>query len=58
LAAGLVDSFGTALLGLTRHGNLTEKQVVLATMAAAHGYAALDLAANVYKAKVESITNG
>ena len=50
--AALPDAFGTAVLGLVHRGHLSEKQIVLATMAAAHGYAAVDLAANVYKAKV------
>ncbi|KAL1116552.1 hypothetical protein AAG570_005024 [Ranatra chinensis] len=54
--ASLADSFGTALLGLMRHGKMTEKQVVMVTLAPAHGYAPLDLAANVYKAKVIGVT--
>lgn len=40
------------MLGLVHRGHLAENQKVLITLAAAHGYAALDLAANVYKAKV------
>lgn len=52
VAAALPDSFGTAILGLVHTGHLSEKKIVLVTLAAAHGYAALDLAANVYKAKV------
>lgn len=55
IAAALPDSFGTAMLGLVHRGHLSEKQTVLVTMAAAHGFAALDLAANVYKAKVIAV---
>ncbi|KAK9501087.1 hypothetical protein O3M35_002201 [Rhynocoris fuscipes] len=53
--AALVDSFGTAMLGLSHRAKLTEKQVVLATFAPVHGYGALDIAANVFKAKVIAV---
>lgn len=51
--AALVDSFGTALLGLSHRAQLKEKQIVLITFAPVHGYAALDIAAHVFKAKVK-----
>lgn len=54
-AAALADSFGTAMLGLVHKGHLSEKQTVLVTLAAAHGFGALDLAANVYKSKVIAV---
>ncbi|KAF6198340.1 hypothetical protein GE061_008088 [Apolygus lucorum] len=55
ISAALADSFGTALLGLVRTGHLSPNQVVLTTMAPAHGYAAIDLAAQVYKSKVIAV---
>uniref|UniRef100_A0A069DS89 Putative zinc-binding oxidoreductase n=1 Tax=Panstrongylus megistus TaxID=65343 RepID=A0A069DS89_9HEMI len=53
--AALVDSFGTAMLGLSHRAKLKEKHIVLATFAPIHGYAALDVAANVFKAKVIAV---
>uniref|UniRef100_R4G3K5 Putative nadph:quinone reductase and related zn-dependent oxidoreductase n=1 Tax=Rhodnius prolixus TaxID=13249 RepID=R4G3K5_RHOPR len=53
--AALVDSFGTALLGLSHRAQLKEKQIVLITFAPVHGYAALDIAAHVFKAKVIAV---
>lgn len=49
----LIDTYGTALLGLQRRAKLEEGDSVLVTAAAGGlGLAAVDLAANVYKAKV------
>ncbi|BET00298.1 Alcohol dehydrogenase GroES-like domain [Nesidiocoris tenuis] len=55
LSAALADSFGTAMLGLVRRGHLSENQIVLTTMASTHGYASVDLAAQVFKAKVIAV---
>jgi len=53
IGASLIDTYGTALLGLKRRGNLKKGDSVLVTAAAGGlGLAAVDLAANVYKAKV------
>ncbi|XP_059473784.1 quinone oxidoreductase-like protein 2 homolog [Neocloeon triangulifer] len=51
--AALPDSYATALLGLARRAQLQEGDSVLVTAAAGGlGLAAVDLAANVYRAKV------
>ncbi|XP_046400680.1 quinone oxidoreductase-like protein 2 homolog [Ischnura elegans] len=51
--AALVETYSTALLGLTRRAELKEGQVILVTAAAGGlGLAVVDVAANVYKAKV------
>ena len=53
IGASLIDTYGTALLGLHRRAEVEEGQTVLVTAAAGGlGLAAVDLAANVYKAKV------
>ncbi|KAG8226638.1 hypothetical protein J437_LFUL005289 [Ladona fulva] len=53
VGAALAESYATALLGLSRRALLKEGQVVLVTGAAGGlGLAAVDVAANVYKAKV------
>ncbi|KAF4524933.1 hypothetical protein B566_EDAN013896 [Ephemera danica] len=52
-AAALADAYSTALLGMARRANLQEGDTVLVTAAAGGlGLAAVDLAANVYRAKV------
>lgn len=52
-AAALADSYATAYLGLVRRAAIQKDDVVLVTAAAGGlGLAAVDLAANVYKAKV------
>ncbi|XP_046985098.1 quinone oxidoreductase-like protein 2 homolog [Schistocerca americana] len=52
----LADAYATALLGLTRRGRLKEKQSVLVTAASGGlGLAAVDVAANVYRAKVIAV---
>jgi len=49
----LADAYTTALIGLARRAQLQEKDTVLVTAAAGGlGLAAVDLAANVYRAKV------
>ncbi|XP_047493808.1 quinone oxidoreductase-like protein 2 homolog [Penaeus chinensis] len=51
--AALVDTYATALIGLNRRAEINENSTVLVTAAAGGlGLAAVDLAANVYKAKV------
>ena len=51
--SALLDGYITALLGLVRRGKLEEGETVLVTAAGGGvGLAAVDLAANVYKAKV------
>ncbi|XP_065331865.1 quinone oxidoreductase-like protein 2 homolog [Cloeon dipterum] len=51
--AALTDAYATALLGLARRAQLQEGDTVLVTAAAGGlGLAAVDLAANVYRAKV------
>ncbi|KAK2722439.1 hypothetical protein QYM36_002840 [Artemia franciscana] len=51
--AALLDTYATALLCLHRRAKITAKDTVLITAAAGGlGLAAVDLAANVYKAKV------
>lgn len=53
VGAALAESYATALLGLSRRASLKEGQVVLVTGAAGGlGLAVVDVAANVYKAKV------
>lgn len=53
VGASLLDTYGTALLGLHRRAEVEEDDTVLVTAAAGGlGLAAVDLAANVYKAKV------
>lgn len=48
-----MDTYATALIGLHRRADITEDSTVLVTAAAGGlGLAAVDLAANVYKAKV------
>jgi NADPH2:quinone reductase len=52
-AVALADSYSTALIGLVRRGKLKKTDKVLITAAAGGlGLAAVDVAANVYKAKV------
>lgn len=52
----LADSYSTALLGLTRRGRLKEKHTVLVTAASGGlGLAAVDVAANLYRAKVIAV---
>ena len=54
IGASLIDTYGTALLGLERRAKLSKGDSVLVTAAAGGlGLAAVDLAANVYKAKVK-----
>ncbi|XP_045624282.1 quinone oxidoreductase-like protein 2 homolog [Procambarus clarkii] len=54
--AALVDTYATALIGLHRRAEVGEDSTVLVTAAAGGlGLAAVDLAANVYKAKVIGI---
>ena len=56
VGASLLDTYGTALLGLHRRAEVEANDVVLVTAAAGGlGLAAVDLAANVYKAKVSII---
>ncbi|XP_071444069.1 quinone oxidoreductase-like protein 2 homolog [Hetaerina americana] len=51
--AALAETYSTALLGLSRRAELKEGQVILVTAAAGGlGLAVVDVAANVYKAKV------
>ncbi|XP_069945698.1 quinone oxidoreductase-like protein 2 homolog isoform X2 [Cherax quadricarinatus] len=51
--AALVDAYATSLIGLQRRAGVQENSTVLITAAAGGlGLAAVDLAANVYKAKV------
>lgn len=51
--AALADTYATALIGLNRRAEINENSTVLVTAAAGGlGLAAVDLAANVYKAKV------
>ena len=51
--ASLIDTYGTALLGLQRRAKVSKEDVVLVTAAAGGlGLAAVDLAANVFQAKV------
>lgn len=53
VGASLLDTYGTALLGLHRRAEVEANDTVLVTAAAGGlGLAAVDLAANVYKAKV------
>lgn len=53
IGASLIDTYGTALLGLHRRARVEAGDIVLVTAAAGGlGLAAVDLAANVYKAKV------
>lgn len=55
-AAGLIVNYGLALLGLFRRAKIKKNTTVLIT--ADHGglgLAALDIAANVYKAKVNCL---
>ena len=53
IGASLLDTYGTALLGLHRRAEVEADDTVLVTAAAGGlGLAAVDLAANVYKAKV------
>lgn len=53
IGASLIDTYGTALLGLHRRAEVEADDSVLVTAAAGGlGLAAVDLAANVYKAKV------
>lgn len=53
IGASLIDTYGTALLGLHRRAEVDKDDTVLVTAAAGGlGLAAVDLAANVYKAKV------
>ncbi|KAI9564456.1 Quinone oxidoreductase-like protein 2-like protein [Daphnia sinensis] len=53
IGASLLDTYGTALLGLHRRAEVEADDSVLVTAAAGGlGLAAVDLAANVYKAKV------
>ncbi|XP_065211235.1 quinone oxidoreductase-like protein 2 [Planococcus citri] len=55
-AASLADSYGTALLGISRRGKVQKDDIVLVTAAAGGlGLAAVDIAANVYKAKVIAV---
>lgn len=52
-AVSIGDSYATALLGLARRANLKKDQTVLVTAAAGGlGLAAVDIAANMCKAKV------
>jgi NADPH2:quinone reductase len=52
-AVALADSYSTALIGLVRRGKLKKSDRVLITGASgALGLAAVDIAANVYRAKV------
>ncbi|XP_069674554.1 quinone oxidoreductase-like protein 2 homolog [Periplaneta americana] len=55
-AAALADSYSTALIGLVRRGKLKQNDKVLITAAAGGlGLAAVDIAANVYRAKVIAV---
>lgn len=55
VGASLLDSYCTALLGLQRRAEIEEGDTVVVTAAAGGlGLAAVDLAANVYRAKVEN----
>lgn len=52
-AAALADSYGTAMLGISRRAKIQQGETILITAAAGGlGLAAVDIAANVYKAKV------
>lgn len=52
-AAALADSYGTAMLGISRRAKLQKGETILITAAAGGlGLAAVDIAANIYKAKV------
>ncbi len=52
-AAALADSYGTAMLGVARRARLQQGETVLITAAGGGlGLAAVDIAANLYKAKV------
>ncbi|KAK6635044.1 hypothetical protein RUM44_000293 [Polyplax serrata] len=54
--SALLDGYITAVLGLIRRGKLEEGETVLVTAAGGGiGLAAVDLAANVYKAKVIAV---
>lgn len=54
VGSALADAYATALLGLARRAHLQEGDTVLVTAAAGGlGLAAVDLAANVYRAKVK-----
>lgn len=55
-AVALADSYSTALIGLVRRGKLKNTDQVLITAAAGGlGLAAVDIAANVYRAKVIAV---
>lgn len=52
-AVSIGDSYATALIGLARRANLKKDQTILVTAAAGGlGLAAVDIAANMCKAKV------
>ncbi|XP_063225757.1 quinone oxidoreductase-like protein 2 homolog [Bacillus rossius redtenbacheri] len=56
LWCGLADSYATALIGLARRGHLKTNNTILVTAAGGGlGLAAVDIAANVYKAKVIAV---
>lgn len=55
-AVSIGDSYATALLGLARRADLKKDQTVLVTAAAGGlGLAAVDIAANLCKAKVKML---
>lgn len=56
-AVGLTVNYGTALLGLFRRAKIKKSSTILVTAdSGGLGIAALDIAANVYKAKVSYVT--
>lgn len=56
LCSAILDGYTIAILGLVRRGKIQEGDTVLVTAAGGGvGLAAVDLAANVYKAKVRKI---
>jgi NADPH2:quinone reductase len=58
-AVALADSYSRALIGLDRRGKLKNTDQVLITAASGGlGLAAVDVAANVYRAKVNMIESG
>lgn len=58
LAAALIEPYSLSLLALLRNGSVKEKNTILITVTAGGvGFAAVDIAANVYKAKVIGVCN-
>lgn len=57
-AAALLEPYGLSLLALLRNGRVKEKNTILITVTAGGvGFAAVDIAANVFKAKVIGVCN-